>query len=85
MSRLSFFGRQWTVFDAQNRQHREWFAEFQRLGTWGKCPVRFIVDDDNGDLLTMIQRRLIEYYTDQEFGRVKRTKNIQTSLTLIKD
>jgi len=26
------------------------------------------VDDDHGDLITMIQRRLIEYYTNKEFG-----------------
>lgn len=85
MSRLSFYGRQWTVFDASNKQHRQWFAEFQRLGTWSRCPVRFIVDDDHGDLLTMIQRRLIEYYTDEEFGKTKKPKNVQTPLTLIKD
>jgi len=71
MSKLSFVGRQWTVFDANNKQHRQWFAEFQSRRSWSKCPVRFIVDDEAGDLLTMIQRRLIEYYTDKEFGKIK--------------
>ena len=85
MSRLAFYGRQWTVFDADNKNHRQWFAEFQRSGTWSKCPVRFIVDDDHGDLITMIQRKLIEYYTDQEFGKKKPAKKFQRSLTLIKD
>jgi hypothetical protein len=73
------------VFDASNKQHRQWFAEFQRMGTWSKCPVRFIVDDDHGDLLTMIQRRLIEYYTDEEFGKEQVLKDLQKHLTLIKD
>lgn len=85
MSRLSLYGRQWVVFDAQSKQHRQWFAEFQARKSWANCPVRFIIDDENGDLLTMIQRRLIEYYTDQEFGKKKPVKKFQRTLTLIKD
>jgi hypothetical protein len=68
MSQLLFAGRPWTVFDAHNRQHRQWFAEFQKRRSWGQCPVRFIIPDDCGDLLSMIQNRLIEYYTGEEFG-----------------
>jgi len=30
--------------------------------------VRFVVEDDNGDLVTMIQRRLIQYYVSREFA-----------------
>ena len=72
MSILLFNGRPWTVFDAHNRLHRKWFAEFQRDQSWGSCPVRFISDDAAGDLLTMIQRRLIDYYTAKEFGSRKK-------------
>jgi len=68
MSKLSFIGRPWVVFDATSEQHRQWFAEFQARRSWSHCPVRFIVDDDVGDLLTMIQRKLIDYYTHKEFG-----------------
>jgi hypothetical protein len=68
MSKLSFIGRPWVVFDSTSEQHRQWFAEFQARHSWGHCPVRFIVDDDVGDLLTMIQRKLIDYYTHKEFG-----------------
>ena len=70
MSRLDFIGRPWTAFDAKNKDHRRWFAEFQMLGTCGRCPVRFIVSDDHGDLVTMIQRRLIQHYVDKEFGKI---------------
>ena len=73
MSVLAFHGRPWTVFDATNREHRKWFAQFQAQNTWANCPVRFIVSDDHGDLITLIQRRLIDYYTTKEFGQ--RTKN----------
>jgi hypothetical protein len=68
MSKLAFIGRPWVAFDATNKEHRTWFAEFRKLGTWGQCPVRFIIPDDHGDLITMIQRRLIDYYVSQEFG-----------------
>ena len=74
MSILLFNGRPWTVFDAHNRLHRKWFAEFQRDQSWGNCPVRFISDDAAGDLLTMIQRRLIDYYTAKEFGSRKKAQ-----------
>ncbi len=67
MSKLQLFGRPWVVFDVKSKQHRRWFAEFQKSGTWGRCPVRFVVNDDHGDLLTMIQRELVVHYIEQEF------------------
>ena len=77
MSRLAYFGRSFVAFDATNKEHRQWFAEFQKLGTWGKCPVRFICPEEHGDLVTLIQRKLIAYYVDQEFhiGMQERTKD----------
>ena len=74
MRRLALFGRPWVVFDAENKEHRRWFAEFNRSLTWSNCPVRFVVDDDHGDLVTMIQRNLIQYYVDKEFGTEKNPK-----------
>jgi hypothetical protein len=70
MSRLDYIGRPWTAFNAENKQHRKWFAEFQRNKTWSRCPVRFIVSDEHGDLVTLIQRQLIEHYVDREFGKI---------------
>jgi hypothetical protein len=70
MSRLDYIGRPWVAFDPENKQHRKWFAEFQRSGTWGHCPVRFIVSDEHGDLITLIQRKLIGHYVDKEFGKI---------------
>ena len=68
MSRLALYGRPWVVFDAKDREHRQWFAEFNKSGRWGRCPVRFVVNDDHGDLVTQIQRELIQFYVDKEFG-----------------
>lgn len=69
MSKLDFIGRPWVAFDPNNKDHRRWFAEFQKSGTWGRTPVRFIVPDEDGDLLTLCQRKLIRYYVDKEFGK----------------
>lgn len=71
MSRLEFHGRPYVAFDATEKSHRKYFAQFQKLGTWGHCPVRFIIADDHGDLVTMIQRRLIDHYVSREFGQTK--------------
>jgi hypothetical protein len=74
MSRLALYGRPWVVFSAQNKEHREWFAEFNKSGAWGSCPVRFVVNDDHGDLITQIQRELIQFYVDKEFGTAENPK-----------
>jgi hypothetical protein len=71
MSKLIQAGRPWVSFNASNPQHRQWFAEFQRKGTWGRCPVRFLIAaEEVGDLVTIIQRSLIKHYVDQEFGEI---------------
>ena len=69
--KLVMSGRPWVIFDAANKQHRKWYAEFQARRSWGRCPVRFIIADDQFDLLTMIQRRLNQYYTSREFGEIR--------------
>lgn len=67
MSILHFKERPWTAFDASNKIHRRWYSEFVRYGSWGRCPYRFIVPEDHGDLITMCQRALVKYYIDHEF------------------
>lgn len=70
MSKIQMFGRPYVVFDPKNKDHRKWYADFNKNLSWSKCPVRFVVDDDAGDLITMIQRKLIEHYTAREFGKI---------------
>ena len=67
MSKLQLFGRPFVVFDPNSKDHRRWFANFNKNLSWGTCPVRFVIDNDHGDLITMIQRSLIQYYVDKEF------------------
>lgn len=70
MSKLEYFGRPLVAFDPKNKDHRRWFHEFQNRRTWGKCPVRFIVADKSGDLVTLCQQRLIDFYVSKEFGKI---------------
>ena len=70
MSRLNLFSRPWTVFDPANKEHRNHYHNFVVTRSWGNCPFRFVVPEDHGDLITMIQRSLIEYYSNKEFGPV---------------
>lgn len=71
MAKLNLYGRPWVVFDAYNKDHRRWFADFNENRTWARCPVRFVVDQDVGDLVTQIQRELIRYYVDKEFTKAR--------------
>jgi hypothetical protein len=74
MSRLEYYSRPLVAFDPHNKDHRRYFAEFQTNHTWGGCPVRFIVPEDNGDLVTLMQRSLIQYYIDREFQVSRKRK-----------
>lgn len=69
MSKLALYGRPFVVFDPKNKDHRRWFADFNKNRSWARCPVRFVVNEDAGDLITMIQRELIQYYVDKEFKK----------------
>lgn len=65
-------------FDPTNRQHRQWFFEFQKYHTWGRCPVRFAVPSDSfgGDLVAMIQKVLLAYYVTREFKKTVCKKTV---------
>ena len=77
MSRLQLHGRNFVVFNANNKDHRRWFADFNTTGRWGGCPVRFVVNDDHGDLITQVQRELIQFYVDKEFKQLNREVKVK--------
>lgn len=72
MSRLELFGRPFVAFNPGNPEHRKYYHDFVQTGTWGRCPVRFLCPDDHGDLITMMQRALVAWYTRDEFGSKKK-------------
>lgn len=70
MSKLEYYARPLVAFDAKNKEHRRFYFEFVKSHSWGHCPVRFIVPDESGwDLISMIQRQLLEFYVHKEFDR----------------
>jgi hypothetical protein len=73
MSRLELFGRPFVAFDPSNADHRRHYHTFVMTKSWGHCPVRFICPEDHGDLITMMQRALVAWYTVDEFGSKKKT------------
>ena len=63
------------AFDPHNKDHRRYYAEYLEYKGWGLCPVRFICTEDHGDNLpAMIQRIMVAYYVDREFGGGKLAK-----------
>ena len=72
MSRLELFGRPFVAFDPANPEHRRYYHDFVLNGTWGRCPVRFLCPDDHGDLVTVMQRALVAWYTKDEFKSNKK-------------
>ena len=68
MSKLEYFSRPLVAFNAHNKEHRKFYYDFVKSHSWGHCPVRFIVPDESGwDLISMIQRQLLEFYVNKEF------------------
>jgi len=69
MSRLEFYSRPLVAFDASSKEHRRIYYQFVKSRSWGHSPFRFICPEDHGDLITMIQRSLIDFYVRKEFGK----------------
>jgi hypothetical protein len=84
MSKLALYGRQYVVFDPANKDHRRWFANFNKHLSWKDCPVRFVIDNDHGDLVTMIQRQLIQYYVDREFSKAIENPHVAKKPRVVK-
>lgn len=83
MSILHKATRPEVVFDANNPQHRKYYAEFVEKGTFGYCPVRFRADELYGDLITHINAKMLHYYVTQEFKNLKKNKG-QTASNIIR-
>jgi hypothetical protein len=82
MSRLEYLARPLVAFNPSNKDHRRYYAEFLERGGWGHCPVRFICTEDHGDNLpALIQRILLAYYVDREFGGGKLAKDRSSALS----
>ena len=70
MSRLEFYSRPLIAFDPCKKEHRAIYHKFSTRASWGHSPFRFICPEDHGhDLPSMINKLMLEYYMDKEFGK----------------
>jgi len=69
MSRLEFYSRPLVAFDPALKEHRQIYYKFLENASWGHSPYRFICPEEHGDLVSLIQRSMIEFYIRKEFGR----------------
>lgn len=68
MSILFRGSRPIVAFDVDNPDHRRWYSEFVKYRTWGRCPVRFMAEALDQDLVSYINDKMLAYYIRQEFG-----------------
>ena len=71
MSIIDLKARPIIEFDATKAEHRKHYADFVKRKSWGCIPVRFAVRGSRTDLVTQIERDLVDYYVFKEF----KTKN----------
>ena len=67
MSFLNFPNRPTVMFDVTDINHRRWLGEFTRTRSWANCPVKFY-NIGAGNNVAQMQLRLLNYYTNREFG-----------------
>jgi len=72
MSILFRGSRPIVAFDVDNPDHRRWYSEFVKYRTWGRCPVRFMAEALDQDLVSYINDKMLAYYIRQEFGNGSR-------------
>ena len=70
MSLLNLFGRPFVMFDVANKDHRQHYYNFVKTGSWKDCPYRFEIEDGFGNLVGMIQVKLVMFYGSKEFKDV---------------
>ena len=58
--------RPMVIFNPDDQEHRQHYANFLANNTWGKCPVRFSIDGSD-NVSHAMQRLLTEYYIAKEF------------------
>lgn len=58
------------AFDVTNKLHRKYYNEFVEKRTWGRCPVRFAIEDESTDLIAYINRKMVDFYLAKEFGKM---------------
>jgi hypothetical protein len=82
MSLLNCAVRPSVMFDVNNRQHREYAAQFIHTGSWSKCPVQFeITADGSGfSLAAVLSTALAKHYAAIEFPALTAVADTNTTV-----
>jgi hypothetical protein len=64
-------GRPFVCFDPANKDHRQYFYNFQKNNSWINCPYQWIIEDDSLDVVHYISNKLVGYYMSAEFKKTK--------------
>lgn len=67
--RLNLFRKSTIAFDVNNRQHRHDYALFLITNSWKHCNVHYEIPDVSGEVQSVVQRKLLEYYSSKEFKK----------------
>lgn len=70
MSKIELYMRPLVIFEPTNKEHRQLYFNFLQTGSWKDCPYRFAIPDDHGNLMGMIQIKMLRYYGEKEFKTV---------------
>ena len=73
MSLLNVVNRPVAVFDVNNREHRNLFAQYLKTRSWAASPVRFIASEVTDIDVGTISRQMLEFYTDREFNKTSKS------------
>lgn len=74
MAILELAKRQPVVFDPANAEHRRAYQKYLADRSWGHVNERFILDQVSLNLPAMCERKLTEYYLEQEFSKTGKRK-----------
>jgi hypothetical protein len=63
--------RQPMFFDPKDKEHRKYYFQFVKTSSWAKCPYSWVIDDESSSVPHMMHKKLVDYYTQKEFGKEK--------------
>ena len=58
------------IFDPRLMQHRADFASYLEFDSWKNALVSYEIKDMSANKVAVMQRQLVEYYTQKEFSVV---------------
>ena len=61
--------RPYTIFDAANKAHRQAYSDYIKTNSWANSKFQFILEPPYLDLPSSINFKLVQFYSDCEFGQ----------------